>query len=51
MKNDPRSCERIFAVLIHELFHIHLLHSSLTGMYEHIIDWLPTSVRLHSLVG
>ena len=45
MKNDPRSCERIFAVPIYELFHIHLLHSSLTGMYEHIIiDRLPTSV-------
>ena len=44
MKNDPSSCERISAVLIYDLFHIHLSHSSLTGPYEHIIDWLPTSV-------
>ena len=44
MKNDPRSCERIFTVLIYDLFHIHLSHSSLTVTYEHIIDQLPTSV-------
>ena len=44
MKNDPRSCERIFAVLIYDLSDMHLSHSSLTGTYEHIIDRLPTSV-------
>ena len=44
MKNDPSSCEHISAVLIYDLFHVHLSQSSLTGTYEHIIDQLPTSV-------
>ena len=47
MNNDSSSCERIFAVRLYDLFHIHLSHSSVTGTYEHvivIIDRLPTSV-------
>ena len=51
MKNDPRSCERIFAVLTYDLFHIHLSHSSLTGTYEHIILTGCQHQWLHSLVG
>ena len=46
MKNRPSSCEHISAVLMYDLFPIHLSHSSLTGTltYEHIIDRLPRSV-------